>query len=286
MTSAMTATSEHSGQALTRAVDGEKAGMDTGPAPLGPILEELVKRAELAKDGVWNHINWSGELEMAAGGSNSSFTLTIGAIASLILYNGTRYKTFACSGGTIGASKISGGGNLANSTKYFVYTYDNVGNLDFSISTDVPNANLSAKQSDSKYRYLGWFVTDGSGNPLPFVARRGHYLFRNSYAGAMTDLLVVNTQSPTSATNYSFSSLLPSHIRQIKVYWQLSNTGPTYGTVILGTGGDSAAGHTFTTEGASVGGLADVLLDSSRQLFAQVNDAATRVSLWLAGCQE
>jgi hypothetical protein len=203
-----------------------------------------------------------------------------------VLYNGTRYKTFAYSGGTIGASKISGGGNLANSTKYFVYAYDNTGSLDFSISSDVPNANLSAKQSDSKYRYLGWFVTDGSGNPLPFVARRGRYLFRASYAGAMTDLLVVSTQSPTSATDYSFSSLLPTHIRQITIYWQLSNTGPTYGTVIIGTGGDSTAGHTLTTEGAAVGGFAAVILNSSRQMFAQVNDAATRVSVWLAGCQE
>ena len=85
MTSAMTATSEHSGQTLTRAVAGEKAGMDSGPAPLGPILEEIVKRCELGKDGVWNHINWSGELDVAAGGTLTSFTVTVGAINALVL---------------------------------------------------------------------------------------------------------------------------------------------------------------------------------------------------------
>lgn len=225
MTSAMTATSEHSGQALTRAVDGEKAGMDSGPAPLGPILEELVKRAELAKDGVWNHINWSGELEMAAGGSNSSFTLTIGAIASLVLYNGTRYKTFAYAGGTIGASKISGGGNLANSTRYYVYAYDNAGSLDFQIATDGPNANRSTKNASSQYRYLGTFLTNSSGAPLPFRCVGGRYRYAiTGMPSSINDVRALNgTSSATSWTDVSLSSLVPSYARNIHLRAQVIN---------------------------------------------------------------
>lgn len=225
MTSAMTATSEHSGQTLTRAVAGEKAGMDTGPAPLGPILEEIVKRAELAKDGVWNHIHWSGVIAMAAGGSNSSFTLTIGAIAALVLYNGTRYKTFAYGGGTIGASKISGGGNLANSTRYYVYAYDKAGSLDFQIATDVPNANLSTKNASSQYRYLGTFLTDSSGNPLPFRCVRGRYRYSlTGMPSSINDVRALNgTSSATSWTDVSLSSLVPSYARTVHLRAQVIN---------------------------------------------------------------
>lgn len=198
MTSAMTATSEHSGQALTRAVDGEKAGMDSGPAPLGPILEELVKRAELAKDGVWNHINWSGELEMAAGGSNSSFTLTIGAIASLVLYNGTRY---------------------------YVYAYDNAGSLDFQIATDGPNANRSTKNASSQYRYLGTFLTNSSGAPLPFRCVGGRYRYAiTGMPSSINDVRALNgTSSATSWTDVSLSSLVPSYARNIHLRAQVIN---------------------------------------------------------------
>jgi hypothetical protein len=166
----MTATSEHSGQALTRAVAGEKAGMDTGPAPLGPILEELVKRAELAKDGVWGHINWSQELSMATGGTNTVFSLTVGAISCVVLYNNTRYKAFASSGLTATLANTEGPlANLANSTWYYVYLYDSAGTLAVQISSTAPNANRVFKTGDTRYRYIGCFRTNAAGAPLRTV---------------------------------------------------------------------------------------------------------------------
>lgn len=285
MTSAMTATSEHSGQALVRAVAGEKAGMDTGPAPLGPILEELVKRAELAKDGVWNHINWSRELSMAAGGSNSSFTLTIGAIASLILYNGTRYKSFSYAGGTIGASKVSPAGNLANSTVYYVYAYDNAGTLDFQIATDVPNANLSTKNASSQYRYLGWFVTDSAGAPLPFFARHGSYRF---LFGAITDSSVHRALSAGNATSFTAVtvSCVPPHIRLVRMHAEFL-AGAAGRAAYLRATGTSTFHKLYTAQSTNALNFdTSVELNSSRQFDYKVTNSGDALTLYVTEADE
>lgn len=285
MTSAMTATSEHSGQTLTRAVAGEKAGMDTGPAPLGPILEEIVKRCELGKDGVWNHIHWSEELSMAAGGSNSSFTLTIGAIAALVLYNGTRYKTFAYAGGTIGAAKISGGGNLANSTIYYVYAYDNAGSLDFQIATDVPNANLSTKNASSQYRYLGWFTTDSSGAPLPFIKRGRTYRFLFGAIASTSVHRVITAGNVTSFTAVTVSCI-PAHARLIRLHFEL--TPGAAGRAAYFRAGGTSTFHKYFVAQATYAVLGDtaVELNSSRQFEYKVSNAGDSLETYVTEVEE
>jgi hypothetical protein len=111
---------------------------------------------------------------MAPGGSNSSFSLTIGAIQTIVLLNsGGAYHGYSANAATIGASKIEGGGNLANSTWYYVYAYDNAGTVDYLLSTTAPRASRQYRNSvdGSQYRYLGCFVTNPSGAPLPFRTR-------------------------------------------------------------------------------------------------------------------
>jgi hypothetical protein len=287
MTSAMTVTSEHSGQALTRAVDGEKAGMDSGPAPLGPILEEIVKRAELAKDGVWNHINWSGELSMAAGGTLTSFTLTVGAINALVLYNGTRYKTFAYAGGTITQTKIEGGGGTlgASAKIWFVYAFDNAGSLDFQISDTVPAANRRNKNSDTKYVYLGWFCTDSTGAPLPMIRRGNTTRFLFGAIASTGAHRVITGGNATSFTAVTVSCV-PTHARLIRLHFEL--TPGAAGRAVYYRAGGTSTFHKYFMAQATYAVLGDtsVELDSSRQFEYKVSNSGDSLETYVTEVEE
>lgn len=224
MTSAMTATSEHSGQALTRAVAGEKAGMDTGPAPLGPILEELVKRAELAKDGVWGHINWSQELSMATGGTNTVFSLTVGAISCVVLYNNTRYKAFASSGLTATLANTEGPlANLANNTVYYVYAWSNSADplaIKFQISatppSDVgtPKVKRNYKRGEiANFRYLGFFITGPGGAPEPMRKTGDCYTFATTRI-VTTGVIPQNTNLANQVL--ALGTAVPPHVHVVR----------------------------------------------------------------------
>ena len=281
----LTIVSEHNGQTLRRAVDGEVNGMDSGDDPLGPLLDEALSRAELGKDVLWNLVNGNRALSMAAGGSNSSFTLTIGAFSSTCLYNGTKWKSFAYAGGDIGASKIAGGGNLANGTVYYVYCYNNGGSLDFQITTDVPNANLRAKQSSSQYCYLGWFVTDTSGAPLPFIMRNGHYRF---LFGAIASTSVHRVITGGNATSFTAVSVacVPPHIRLIRLHFEL--TPGAAGRAAYFRAGSTSTFHKYFVAQATYVVLGDtaVELNSSRQFEYKVSNSGDSLETYVTEVDE
>ena len=228
MTSAMTATSEHSGQTLTRAVAGEKAGMDTGPAPLGPILEELVKRAELGKDATWGNLVWSGVAALASGGTSTVFSVSVGAVSAIVAYNNTRWKVLATSGLTATLANVeSSPAALANSTRYYGYLYDSGGTLALQLSATPPAANKIFKTGDTRYRHVPGctFLTDSSGNPLPFRAMHGRYRYSlTGMPSSINDVRALNgTSSATSWTDVSLSSLVPSYARTVHLRAQVIN---------------------------------------------------------------
>lgn len=294
MTAAITPVSQHDGATITRAVAGERMMMDGGGAPLATILQKLVDRCELAKDAVaFGRAEGASSFSVDPGGSNSSFTVRIGAISRVVTYRSgtTTHKVFSYAGGTIGASKIQGGGNLANSDWYYVYAYDNAGSLDFEISQTEPNANLCIKSGDSTRVYLGCFPTLSTGAPVPLRASRGRYVYRAS-GNATADARVLNNGSATSNTAVSLADRIPDHARLATVRAEATNTAAAINYAFLRTNGDSGVDEVtlyLTNVNASTAAqMVDIETDSSRQIAYRVsnNSGAPGLTIWVAGFYE
>lgn len=221
MTASITLTAQSAAMPSLRPVDGDDAYMDGGAAPLWPIIQTTADRTEAHDAAVFNHLSWSGDFSVDPGGSNSTFTVRIGAINAVYLYNGTIYKSFAYAGGTISASKIAGGGNLANSAWYYVYACNSAGALDFEITTDAPTAARTASSgtNGSRKRYIGCFRTSTTGAPFPLRACHGRYAYRRGAIASVTGLFAsdglrgVDTTGTASVTSLDLSSRVPPHAR-------------------------------------------------------------------------
>ncbi len=221
MTATITPVSQYDEATLTRAVAGERMRMDTGTAPLKDILQAFADRDKFALDALIATIGWSGDFSVDPGGSNSSFAVNVGAISAAVLAGASSgYKVFYATATTIGAAKISGGGNLANSTWYYVYIWDNAGTLDYEISTTAPSSSRRTKTGDVTRRYLGCFRTTSAGAPFPMRAIRGRCLYRRGGIASVTGALgsnglraLIETTATGSVTSLDLSSRVPPHAR-------------------------------------------------------------------------
>lgn len=252
---------------------------DSGDARTAASVETPFQRladwSAHACAGVASRLAWADEMSMAPGGSNSSFSLTIGAIQTIVLLNsGGAYHGYSANAATIGASKIEGGGNLANSTWYYVYAYDNAGTVDYLISTTAPRASRQYRNSvdGSQYRYLGCFVTNPSGAPLPFRMHRGKYTYRLSGA-AVADIRALNTSTTAGAATdvilarggTAGQELIPPHARVARVQVGATAAGGN-ALVLLYTKADTT-GLTFRHhigDGLTTYAELDIETDSSR----------------------
>lgn len=296
MTATITPVSQHDGATLTRAIAGERVMMDGGGAPLATLLQKFADRCEFAKDAVTNvRPAWSESMYVASGGTNSSFTVGIGAISHVQTYRSatTTYKTFAYNGGTIGASKIEGGGNLANSTWYYVYAYDNAGSLDFEISTTAPASNLCIKGGPDATRiYLGCFRTLSTGAPIPMRMKRGRYLY--NYSGsAAADTRVLNAGTATSNTAVDCAGLVPPHSQVVTVYAELvSTTGAAINYGFLRTEGESGADEQYVvvpaTNAMSATLVTDLITDADQDIAYRVTNftSAPTMTIFVRGFYE
>lgn len=294
MTATITPVSQHDSATLTRAVAGERMMMDGGASPLATILQKFADRTDFARDAVaFGRAEGAGSFSVDAGGSNSSFTVRIGAISRVVTYRSgtTTYKVFSYAGGTIGASKISGGGNLANSDWYFCYAYDNAGTLDFELSTTEPNANLCIKTGDSTRVYIGCFPTLSTGAPVPLRASRGRYVYRHS-GSAVADTRVLNAGTATSNTAVDCAALVPAHSRLATIRAEVTNTAGAINYAFIRTEGDSGAdeiGIALTNVNASTNGaIFDIETDADQDIAYRVtaNSGAPGLTLWVAGFYE
>lgn len=211
-----------------RPQDGDDAFMDGGAAPLMPVLQNLFDRTEAARDALINHLSWAEELSITglSTNTNADFSLVVGAINEVLLYNGSTYVPKAYAGGTIGLSKVeSTPANLDNSTWYYLYAFNNAGSLDFQISKTAPNASLTAKSSSAQYRYLGCFVTNSSGAPVLFRMKRHRYIYRRSGITAPGILNVLATATEVGWTDLSVAALVPPHSCIVIIDANLNATG-------------------------------------------------------------
>lgn len=296
MTATITPVSKHDGATLTRAVAGERVMMDGGSAPVATLLQAFADRCEFAKDAVaFSRPAWSESLYVASGGTNSSFTVGIGAISHVQTYRSgtTTHKAYAYAGGTIGASKIEGGGNLANSTWYYVYAYDNAGSLDFEISTTAPASNLCIKGGpDSTRIYLGCFRTLSTGAPIPMRMKRGRYLY-NFSGSAVADTRVLNAGSATSNTAVDLAGLVPPHSQVATVRADVvSTTGSANNFAYIRTEGESGADEVPipvpSINTASTTLVLDIITDADQDVAYRVTNftSAPTLTLFVLGFYE
>lgn len=248
MGSAISTTAQFGELPTNRPDDLDDAYMDGGPTPLWPILQALLDRSEFTLLGVSGALVWSGDFGVRTGGSNAAFTLDIGAIQSLVLVAeaGGTYDAYFYAGGTITQTKVEGGGNLANSSWYYVYAKPGGGGIcDFEITTVAPRTNRVFKTgSGTAYqsrRYLGCFKTTSAGAPIPCRAHRGRYTYLEGAPGA------VSTTTATATTagyvTYSLAALVPPHSRvaTLDITPSGGSGGGTAWRAVGDAGGDTTA---------------------------------------------
>lgn len=180
----------------------------------GPASNVALERAaaddhEHLRDSTLAALEWSESLSVEAAGSATSFTVTVGGISNVTLRNaaGTHYHVKAYGGGTVGASKIEGGGGSLGAVErwWYLYAFLNGSDLDFELSTEGPSTNRKFKNGDFTRRYLGCFPTTSAGAPVALVAQGGRYLY--DHDGGALGVYTTNT-------NVSLATRVPPHAKQ------------------------------------------------------------------------
>lgn len=293
MSHTITPVAQYDAAAITLPDDGDANTIES----LDPAFQKLADRDELALSGIASRLAWSEELSVDPGGSASSFAVNIGAIQLAVLVRDGVYRPYFANAATIGASKIEGGGNLQNSTWYYVYLWDNAGVVDYQISTTPPRASRQYKNAvGNVFRYLGCFVTNPSGAPLPFRANRGRYVYRLS-AITTADIRALSTSTTIGAATdvilarggTAGQELIPPHARMARVQVAAGGAGGN-ALVILFTKGDSA-GISFRLhipDGVTSYAEVDIETDASRtvQYTFSLSGGTGNAFLYVAGFYE
>lgn len=213
MSSVITPVSEYdTSSALTVPSNGDDLDADV----VKDVLQVIADRAEVAKDSVLGTLLCAESFEVAAGGTRTSFTLTLGNIRAAVLEceDGV-IRSMAATGISITQTSVEGGGGdlTAAAQWWYVYLYSAAGTLAYEISTTAPTADLTWKTgSVKKKRYVGCFRTTAAGVPIAVRAHRGRYLYRISdMAANATQVLATGTAG--SFTDVNCSAFVPPHAR-------------------------------------------------------------------------
>ncbi len=292
MSTSITTTPEYTASEPSRPQDGDDAFFDGGVAPLWPIIQLALNRAHFARGAAWANLNWNGKL--AVSGTAAAPVVVVGVIDSVTLADSSNVwrPYFTGSETTLGASHVEGGGSLSANTFYYVYAWSDAvasGSVKFQISATPPTSNgaptvrLQYKRGETKnYRYLGCFVTNGSGDPLVMRSVHGRYLYRRSAISA-ADLRALTGGVATSFTDVPLTKYVPPHARFVNLELLVTNSD----TALVRTGHVRTKGDTTNTTLLAaypvavgvLGGFSrmstEIETDSARVIQYDVSDAAT-----------
>ena len=121
MTATITPVAKHTGANITRPVDGERAGMDSGPAPLATLLQDLANRAQYARGSTWGNMVGCDVFAVNTGGTNTVFTVRLSAFEAMVAQDtsGVFWPRFTTADTTFALADVeSTPANLSNSTWY------------------------------------------------------------------------------------------------------------------------------------------------------------------------
>lgn len=289
---------------ITSQAEGALA-LETGPGPMNAVLQMAFDRAYYARGATWGVLTWSGEFSVDTGGTNAVFTVRVGVIQNVTLRDSNSvwrpYFTSVESTATI--ANVEGAPvNLSNSTWYYVYLWSDSAapaSAKIQISTSPPTEMAAPtvvtgykRGETANYRYVGCFVTDGAGAPLPVVARRGVYRYRIS-ALAAAATRVLNLGVAAAYTAVPCASLVPPHALNASLRMELVSTNAVaanYGNVQ--TNGDAGADAFFlyvpAVNIASAYRDIDIATDATQQVryLVTANTSAPTLTLYVTGWRE
>lgn len=280
----------------TAEVSATDLAIPDGPVGSAAIWKRVFNARKFLSDAAFGIFDWSGDFAVS-GSAPNNFTVTVGAINALSLYDGTDYRVVATTGGTPTHADVEGGGGTLGAAVdwWYVYAYRAVGTttVSYEISQTAPNASRALKSTDNTRRYLGCFRTNSSGVPLAVRASRGHYVYRTQQAVLVNGTATSATQVYVRPDGTTEEPLIPDHARLVDLGARLSRG--TDGTLKTLTVGVTSTDQAFQVDGEDVGG-ADrsvygrgfVETDSSRRIYYALSASTGGVSvdLWAHGWRE
>jgi hypothetical protein len=181
--------------------DGDDLGATTGSGPIDTPLGSLANRSQMLLAS-----ETQGAFQGPPAISSTNGTgITVGAFNSLVISAIRMIFT----GATVTVSSLEGGGSFAVDTWYYLYAVwagvviagQNIATI--RISATAPEGTQTWKLGATDHRYLGCFLTDGSGNIIPFRKEHGLFLFRNGPGNGSVNM---------AAGTISLSGFLPPHV--------------------------------------------------------------------------
>jgi hypothetical protein len=301
----ITVTAEYVDETIQRAGPGEVGGMETGAAPLGPVLDRAFSRAFYARAAVWGQLVWSGRLEVS--GSAASPVVKVGPIDAVTLRatevrSGNNVQVwrpfYSATEATLGIAQVQGApGALSADTWYYAYAFSNgTGTLQWQISTTPPTESGTPtvlqqwkRGQEANYRFVGAFVTDGSGNPIPMVMANGRYTY------VAPDVLHNDLNNVNA--DYSLAARVPPHAKAALVrVLATSSDGAAIMRANIGTAGATTTGGAASawavqivapSSGDFYGGTVEVPLpDASNRSVRVYASSHTNVDVSVAGFVE
>jgi len=292
MTTTITPVAKHTGANITRPVDGERAGMDSGPAPLATLLQELANRAQYARGASWGNLIGADVFAVDTGGTSTVFTVRVSAFEAMVAQDtsGVFWPRYTTADTTFALADVeSTPAALSNSTWYYCYVGVNTdGTFRKQISTTAPIASGKWKTGAvDQWRYVGCFVTNSSGAPLPVRAVRGRYTYQFSAISVSGAHRVLDAGTDTSATEVACAAAVPPHVRLARLWVDVRRSGAA-GYASLTTAGDST--NRLSVNVGTGGGISttevEMLLNSSQKLDYLVDNASTTCTLHVLGFSE
>lgn len=260
-------------------------GEDVDAASVIQFAQPLADRTQFLRAGLLEYA-WVGRRVVYAPGDG---TVRVGPCGGVVL------------GGkvlTLGSETNLGSGGRASNTVFYVYAYDNAGTLTMVEDTVAPVASLAFKSGFITHRYVGYFITDGAGVPIPMRYVDGHTVYRRSAVlGSPDKLGVLGTPTGTpwntlsTWTDIPCSALVPAHARVARLRGRSSNSSGVT-TIEVRTKGDTTAAWSVAYVGAgqTVDWTVALELNSSRVGEARMVDASSSsgqgTSIWLAEVEE
>lgn len=267
----------------TRPQDGDDAYMDSGAAPLMPVVQHLYDAAGALRIAALGQMTGGDRFSVDTGGSSTVFAVRISRIVGLLSRQtgGTVVlATFTAAETVLDLTDVDGlPAALANDTWYYVYAFcDGTATTQAYISTTAPEASLTWRTgAEGVDRYIGCFRTNGSGAPLPVRMHRGRYTYRMSSIGF--GLYLSKTITTTVMTAYDFSTGLPPHARIAHLHL-LAVDAAAIPRVQVRTPGDTTDVYVCAGSviGQSVVATHSVELDSGQDVEAQIANASGNLS--------
>lgn len=246
--------------------------------------------------GLRGLLQWSGYL-WSVGGTPTAPAVTVDAIDCLVtdagIVTGAPAFTF-----TDLSLLESHAGSLSANTPYYLYASIQAGALAYRISATAPESTAGVSGTPTWeggqvgiWRYLGCFITDSLGNPIPFRAVRGRYFFRVSATSALGPVGGSAYTSTSWSAAISLAQWMPLHARVAQVALHVTDTGGaglTSGSIR--TNGDTTNAISCDLWASGTGATAVLITeiepDSSHQINLHVGQATTSLSAYIYGFAE